>query len=323
MTRHPDATTERTVAAGHDWANAIAISVREMIALGIPNGRDIRPTLLRLLVVMMAGLLIHAAHAQDQNRDQDQDNSTVNHRWVNEPSAGLAARLGHWHLHFMLGDRTNGPDKGIFPSASATQEQGAVHLVSDLAGPETMSIRLTPVRGRTRYVPPTDSRADPKDQIVTKEILDTLGNPEVLSFIASRHLGNPQLDVQKNLAVALVQDFYAALRMPNKKEHVWSINWRVDNGYGNADYVGYEAWGLFTEEDGVLKPFYLVADESPAEMPSATYYYVLAVGDLDGDGIDEMITRQMVFESEDDNIELMAFENGAPVWITGFPSSSN
>ena len=298
-----------------------------MIALGIHNRRELRATLLRLVLVMMTGFQIHAAFAQNQEQDRaadrDQDNSVVNHRWVNEPSAGLAARLGHWHLQFMLGDRTNGPDKGIFPSSSPTQEQGAVHLVSDLAGPQTMSIRLTPVRGRTRYVPATSGGTDPKDKVVTKEILDTIGSPEVLSFIASRHLDNPQLDVQKNLAVALVQDFYAALRVPNKKEHIWSINWRVDNGYGNADYVGYEAWGLFTEEDGVLKPFYLAADESSAETPSSTYYYVLAVGDLDGDGIDEMVTRQMVFESEDDNIELMAFENGAPVWITGFPSSTN
>jgi hypothetical protein len=305
-----------------------------MIAFEIRKGRGVWPVLLPLIFVMVAGFQLHAARAQDpgqdhaQDRDQDSQDqpngsSVVNHRWVNEPSPGLAARLGHWRLQFMLGDLTNAPDKGIFPSASPTQEAGAVHLVSDFATPQTMSIKLTPVTGRTRYVPATGDRADANDKVVTKDIVDVLSSPEVVDFIAAKHLDKFQLDVGKDLAVALVQDFYAALREPNKKEHVWSINWRVDNGYGNANYVGYEAWGLFTEDGGVLKPFYLVADESSGEAPSATYYYVLAAGDLDGDGIDELVTRQMVFESEEDDIELMAWENGAPVWITGFPSSTN
>jgi hypothetical protein len=309
----------------------IAILVREMIAFKIRNRRDAYSVLLRLIFVTVMGFQIHAAHAQDHdqgsrdqgNQDQGNESSVVNHRWVNEPSAGLAARLGHWRLQFMLGDRTNAPDKGIFPSSSPTQGEGAVHIVSDFASPQTMSIRLTPVAERTRYVPPIDGRTDPGDKAVTKEIVDILGSPEVTSFIAARHLDRPQLDVGKNLAVALVQDFYAALREANKKEHVWSINWRVDNGYGNADYAGYEAWGLFTEEGGVLKPFYLVGDESSGETPSATYYYILATGDLDGDGIDELITRQMVFESEEDDIEILAWENGAPVWINGFPAWTN
>jgi hypothetical protein len=275
------------------------------------------------------GFQIHAAVAQDSAPDRVQDQGTqaesnksgvVNHRWVNEPSSGLMARLGHWRLQFMLGDRTNAPDKGIFPAASPTQEPGAVHLVTSLASPQTTPIKMTRVAGRTRYVSQTVGTTDPNDRIVTKEILDTLRSPEVADFLAARHLDSPQLDVERDFAVALVQDFYAALRAPNKKEHIWSINWRVDNGAGNANYVGYEAWGLFAEEGGVLKPIYLAADRSSAETPSATYYYILAAGDLDGDGVDELITRQMVFESEEDDIELMAFENGAPVWITGFPS---
>lgn len=262
-------------------------------------------------------------HVQDRVQDQGNQGSVVNHRWVNEPSAGLMARLGQWRLQFMLGDLTNAPSKGIFPSFSATQEPGAVHLVTSLASSQTMPIKLTPVAPRIRYVSQSAGATDPNDRVVTKEILDTLRSPEVVGFLAARHLDNPQLDVEKDLAVALVQDFYAALRTPNKKEHIWSINWRVDNGYGNADYAGYEAWGLFTEENGVLKPFYLVGDKSSGEAPSATYYYILAAGDLDGDGIDELITRQMVFESEEDDIELMAWESGAPVWITGFPASTD
>jgi hypothetical protein len=294
-----------------------------MALFRIRNSRGAFPALPRLILAVLIGFQIHAAYAQDRSQDQTEDtgSSAVNHRWVNEPSADLAARLGHWHLQFMLGDLTNAPDKGIFPSFSPTQEKGAVHLISDLAAFQPVApVKLTPVTGRTRYVPATEEHTDPNDKVVTKEITDVLGSPEVLNYIASKHLDKAQLDVGKNFAVALVQDFYAALRVPNKKEHIWSINWRVDNGYGNADYVGYEAWGLFTEENGVLRPFYLAADESSAEAPSSAYYYVLAAGDLDGDGIDELITRQMAYESEEDDIELIAWENRAPVWITGFPS---
>ncbi len=295
-----------------------------MNILGIRQGRRVTPLLLRVFLIgVMGGFQLNLSCAQGQSQFQDQapsnSETVVNHRWVNEPSADLAARLDHWRLQFMLGDRTNAPDKGIFPAFSPDREQGAVHLVSELAVPQ--SIRLTPVTGRTRYVPASDNPSGPNDKVITKDITDVLASPEIAGFLAARHLDKPQLDVTKDLAVALVQDFYAALRVPNKKEHIWSINWRVDNGYGNADYAGYEAWGLFTNENGTLKPFFLVADESSAEAPSATYYYVLAAGDLDGDGIDEMITRQMVFEAEEDKLELMAFEHGAPVWITGFPAS--
>jgi hypothetical protein len=299
-----------------------------------------RRSLLGLIFALAMGLQVYAAYAQDSSKDsapdhvqdriQDQGNQSqsdksgvVNHRWVNEPSAGLVGKLGQWRLQFMLGDRTNAPSKGIFPSSSPTQEPGAVHLVTSLASSPTIPIKLTPVAPRTRYVSQTAGATDPNDRVVTTEILDVLRSPEVSDFLAARHLDKLQLDVEKDLAVALVQDFYAALRAPNKKEHIWSINWRVDNGYGNANYAGYEVWGLFTEEGGVLKPIYLTGDESSGETPSATYYYILAAGDLDGDGIDELITRQMVFESEEDDIELMAWENGAPVWVTGFPASTD
>jgi hypothetical protein len=273
------------------------------------------------IFTLAMGLPMSAADAQDSAQPQGDKNVVANHRWINEPSSGLMGRLGQWRLQFMLGDQTNAPSKGIFPSFSASQEPGAVHLVTTSS--QTTPIKLTPVAPRIRYVSQTAGATDPNDRVVTKEILDTLRSPEILDFLAARHLANPELDVEKDLAVALVQDFYAALRVPNKKEHIWSINWRVDNGYGNANYAGYEVWGLFTEENGVLKPFYLIGDESSGEAPSATYYYILAAGDLDGDGIDELITRQMVFESEEDDIELMAWENGAPVWITGFPASTD
>lgn len=69
--------------------------------------------------------------------------------------------------------------------------------------------------------------------------------------------------------------------------------------------MGCEAWGLFTKVNGVLKPFYLVGNVSSVEA-SASYYYVLALGDLDGDGIDEPITRKLVLEPEADSLEILA-----------------
>ncbi len=47
----------------------------------------------------------------------------------------------------------------------------------------------------------------------------------------------------------------------------------------------------------------------------ASYYYILAVGDLDDDGIDEMIVRGRGFEQEEDILEIWTWEDGAPVRI--------
>src|SRR5262249_10204326 len=131
-------------------------------------------------------------------------------------------------------------------------------------------IALTPVAARTRYVPPWKRRRDPQDKVVTKEILDIFRSREVARFIATQGVAFPQLDVQKNFAVALVQDFDVALRAPKKKEHIWSIYWRIENEWiatrdekgewtttRNDNPVGYEGLGLFTRVNGALKPFRL------------------------------------------------------------------
>jgi hypothetical protein len=43
------------------------------------------------------------------------------------------------------------------------------------------------------------------------------------------------------------------------------------------------------------------------------------VGDLDGDGIDELIVRRMEFEAEEDNLELWAWEHDGPVTLDKIP----
>jgi hypothetical protein len=50
-------------------------------------------------------------------------------------------------------------------------------------------------------------------------------------------------------------------------------------------------------------------------MPHSLYYLALAIGDLDGDGIDEMVVSECVFEGEDDVHQLWSWERGAPVVI--------
>jgi hypothetical protein len=159
-----------------------------------------------------------------------------------------------------------------------------------------------------------EDHTDPKDREVTGEIIDTLRSPEIIKFVAAERLNDAHLEVEKDFANALVQDFDVAWRTPKKKEHVWSINWRLER-YTQTSYAGYEAWGLFTRVNSKLHPFYLAGRESSGEGPGASYYYILAVGDLNGDGIDELVAREMGFEKEDDDLELWSWERGAPVTI--------
>ncbi|WP_156917961.1 FG-GAP repeat protein [Bradyrhizobium sp. Cp5.3] len=207
------------------------------------------------------------------------------------------------------------PAKGVFASDCCTDT-----TIRLLKSGSSASIKLTPVALRVRYVPKSESRTDPKDQVITQDLVDVLAGREIARFIASQRLGSPRLNAGQNLAVALVQEFDAALSAPGHKEHIWSINWRVETNPGKPDdYVGYEAWGLFTRVNGALKPFHLAARESWSSGENSNYFYVLATGDLDGDGIDEMVVREMVFEGEEDLVQLWAWERGMPVTISKIP----
>ena len=277
--------------------------------------RRIWGDLVRLVLVTLIGFQVGTSFAENN------EGGPAPRPWVNKPSPALAARLQHWHFKFEPGRSVDAPEKGAFPSLV---QNGTVRLVSDRGS--SAPFRLSPVRRRTRYVPIWDPRTDPRDKVVTKEIFEILRNRAIARLIAEEHVDDPQLDIENDFAVALIQDFDVALRAPRKKEHVWSINWRVANDFfgtkneknewavtRNDGYaVGYSGWGLFTKVNGALKPFHLAATRD--EMIGASpYYYVLAVGDLDGDGIDELIVRRMEFEAEEDNLELWSWERGGPV----------
>ncbi|WP_128089642.1 hypothetical protein [Bradyrhizobium viridifuturi] len=237
--------------------------------------------------------------------------------WVQLPSPQLAARLQGWRVTFVPDKSVPDPAKGVFASFSYLSNDSTVRL---LKGGLPTPVKLTPVAWRKRFIPKSESRTDPNDQVMTQELVAVLSEREIAQFITSQRLGSPRLVVGQNLAVALVQEFDAALRTPGHKEHIWSINWRVETNPGKTDdYVGYEAWGLFTRVNGALKPFHLAARESSSSGENSDYFYLLATGDLDGDGIDEMVVREMIFEAEEDYVQLWAWERGIPVAVSKIP----
>jgi hypothetical protein len=270
------------------------------------NRRTPRRCFLQVVFPATVGCLVAAAHAKDI-----EVGPAPSRAWVSEPSPSLAAKFQHWRLKLTPGEAPSVPEKGIFSSWLITQEPITVRVVSDLNPPP--AIRLIPIAKRTSYAR-AGTYLGARDKVITKELMDALRSPEVVDFLVERRLDSAQLRLERNLAAALVQDFEVALRSPGTKEHVWSINWRLEHRTESA-YVGYEAWGLFTRVSGGLKPFYLEARRTDPEVPMASYYYALAVGDLDGDGIDEMVVRGRGFEQEEDILEIWTWERDSPVRI--------
>jgi hypothetical protein len=264
-----------------------------------------RHSCLRFLVTAVV-LLVGAAYAEDASENPPFQ------PWIKKPSPRLEEKLRHWRLQFASGEVQNAPEKGLFPSFTPDQRGGTARVISDLKPPPL--IRLRPVAPRTRYLREGDPPTEPDEKVVTKDLMDALRSPETARFITARRLDNAQLQLDRDIAVVLVQDFEATLRTPKRKEHVWSINWRVEHRT-TTSYAGYEAWGLFTRVNGMLKPFYLAGARSSGETPMASYYYFLAVGDLNGDGVDELVVREVGFEKEEDDLEIWAWERGAPVQI--------
>ena len=271
---------------------------------------DVCRCICRLIFAILIGLPMGTAVAKNP------EGQALPRPWVNKPSPGLADNLRHWHLTFELGQQQSASEKGIFPSFAPGYRDGTACLVNDLR--PAPSIKLTAVAKRVRYVPRGSPHTDPDHLDVTREIIDTLRSPSIVKFVAREQFDNGQLDVETGLAVALVQDFEIALRTPKKKEHVWSINWRIER-QTETSYAGYEAWGLFIRINGTLQPFYLAGRQSSGETPGVSYYYVLATGDLNGDGLDELVVREMGFEKEQDDLELWAWERGGPVTIARTP----
>src|SRR5689334_18581061 len=214
-------------------------------------------------------LLAGAVHAEDA------DEAPPPRPWVNQPSPAVVAKFRHWRLKTEESETPDAPERGIFASWKMSAIPLTVRLVKDVrpSGP----LMLTAAPKRTRYLPEGAALIG-DDERVTQELMEALRTPEVSKFIEQERLERGQLELDRDLADVLVQDFDAALRVAKRKERVWSINWRLER-HTDTGFAGYEAWGLFTRVNGALKPFYLAGRQSSAETPGASSYYVLAVGD--------------------------------------------
>ena len=115
------------------------------------------------LVVALVGLQLGAVEAQ-----KSEAGVSLRPR-VSKPSPTIAANLGHWRLKFEPGQPIDAPEKGDF-SVNMRGRDGTARLVSGLSTP----IKLTPVMGRTRYVPEWDPRTDPHDKVVNREMIKLL-----------------------------------------------------------------------------------------------------------------------------------------------------
>jgi len=234
---------------------------------------------------------------------------------VTRSSPARAAQFRHWQFWFEAGEPHDAPENGIFPWLGNLRT-GIARLVEDGNTPRR---RLTPVAKRTRYVGADADRA-PDDRVVTNELIDVLRRKDVAQRMGNDLPSVKLLDYEKDLSVALVQDFEAALRVRGQKERFWSIHWRIVH-QTSMTFAGVEIWGLFTRENGVLKPFHLRASEASGEI-AHDYVQVLAVGDLDRDGIDELTVRVREYEPEDDRFAILALERGVPVYVVESPIPS-
>jgi hypothetical protein len=176
---------------------------------------------------------------------------------------------------------------------------------------DAQHLALAPVAASTQYVR-VNAPLESGQLVITPELTNVFHQADVLKLIDKCGLASSALDYATDLEFARVQQFTAALRVPGKNEQIVSIRWRATHETKENDF-GIMVWGIFVREGNGPKQIHLVVNRAYADYDDDDEFEVLAVGDLNGDGIDELITRGFMDEPEDDRVALLEWERGALV----------
>ncbi len=201
------------------------------------------------------------------------------------------------------------PEQAPTPSGRLALHQGATRIVSDIDRAGAMTV--VPAPPRSRYLLPGPG-ADRDDKPITRELLHLLDLPQVTAFIGQDPENGPQIVYAEDLLSARVQTFMASLRKPHSPERITSINWNFER---QEPYVYLDLWELLAPGGrGGPEPIHL---SKQSDSPIATdYFYVDAVADLDGDGIDELIVTRMTYEPDVwAQIAILAWVEGKPGFV--------
>ena len=238
---------------------------------------------------------------------QDTSDSARSPPWVGSASPSLAKQFSKWQMKFEAGRPHAVPEKGIF-AWQGRYRQGLARLVS--IPTQEAYPTLTPVKSFARYRKARAARGA-GDLAVPPELINILRQPDVAKLINKDRSYAGAVNYDKDLEYVLIQNFDAALRVPGKREPLQSITWRFISDAPDRSY-GMEVWGIFAHVEGSLVPLYVVASKAYSDY-SPDHYLFLAVGDLNGDGIDELITQVLEDEAEDARFAILEWERGSPV----------
>jgi hypothetical protein len=238
---------------------------------------------------------------------QNASNSEPSRPWVGSAFPSLAKQFSKWQIKFEAGRPYAVPEKGVF-AWQGRYRQGIARLVS--IPTQEAQPTLTPVKSLARYRGARAAR-ETGDLAVTPELITILQQPDVTNLINKDRSYAGAVNYDRDLEYVLVQNFDAALRVPGKRERIQSITWRFINNQPDQS-GGMEVWGIFAHVERSLVPLYVVASKAYSDY-SPDHYLFLVVGDLNGDGIDELITQVLEDEPEDARFAILERERGSPV----------
>jgi hypothetical protein len=239
------------------------------------------------------GLLATIAHAEKSDP------------LIRRASPAFAARFFGWKIVFEAGTQTASPQRGVFDWHSTTREGNA--RLSNRRSPKNI-VRLVEVAKRrcSSDRDSQDNSIDPKAQAEIKRILATSD----LSKFIEGDLREKKLSYA-DLNDACVQEFEAALTRSNKQSIrtiVWHFIRETETKVARVD-----VWSIFVRNGDTFKPRYVA--RIFGEWGTTDLFEVLAVGDLNGDGVDEWIMREIEFEAEEDHLAIVSWEADSPVIV--------